>query len=141
MADAQENIVPIAKMIKEKMTAAVESFKAGQAADGALLLLDTIKITRPEEAWPEGFLEHINSAEKAYKDNDLVCATAEVKRSLEILKPENTITDTKEKGEISNLTEAFLAKINAAENFFSRGLADQAVVTILEALLLLSPIE
>ena len=140
LGSLQEDIPSLAQIISEKMTTAVENFKEGKASEGALLLLDVVKLTRPESAWPEGFIDRIDTAEQAFKDNDFVCAVSEVKRALDLVIPEYPpIAPSDDEDQVSNLAKAILSKIQSAGAFFKMGNADRAVILILEALLLLGP--
>ena len=136
---AQKAIQPVGQSISEGMTSSVEKFKEGNASEGALLLLDVVTMTRPDDSWPDGFMDRIDTAQQAFKANDLVCGVAEVKRALDIIKPNQPVPAPSDDDQISNLAEALLGKIQSGAAFFKQGLADQAVVCILEALLLLSP--
>jgi hypothetical protein len=136
---AQAETPSLAKMISEKMDNAVVSYKQGRFADGALLLLDVVKMTRPEKAWPAGFDDEIDAVTAALKNNDLAGGTSHVKAALGIFRPGYSFPAANEEGPISNIAEAVLSKIQTAKNSFKIGDADAAVVQILESLLLLAP--
>ncbi|MBN1272022.1 MAG: hypothetical protein JXB26_07085 [Candidatus Aminicenantes bacterium] len=140
-AQAQEKISPLAQTVKNKMAAAVDNYKEGRITEGAILLLDVVKLVRPESSWPAGFIQNINSSREAFKEEKITGGVAYVKTAIGILKPGYSMLTAQEKGGIANIAQTVLSKIQSAGEYFKTGKADEAVVCILESLLLLGPLD
>ena len=145
----QAQIAPIAQQVANNLDSALKSFQAGNAADGAAKLLDTVLLVNPRESWPEGFENAISTAREKFQAGQFSAGVGFVSDALALIRPPAEAEE--EKGEAvgeevepqerkpAPVAEAVRNKILAAGEEFKEGNGDEGVILLLEALELLGP--
>ena len=142
-APEQKSAGAVARKIAENLEGAKAHISRSEIVPGLNLLLDVAILTRPEGELPEGFKERIESARKAFGNQDLEAGGRQVAEALGLWRTDSglpakiTASSPEEEGRIAPLAGLFLAGLEEAETQFKQGLADEGVSTILEAVLLL----
>ena len=136
---ATEEIPPVAQEAADKISLAIKNFEEGSVSEGAPQLLDVILLTRPRSSWPDGFVEGVESAKSSFKENNLPEGIDGVKKAVKLFNPDMTEQSGETEGRNINLAEILLIKIQSAAEKLKEGEVDQAVILILESLLLLGP--
>ena len=135
----EEEIPPIAKKVNELLVQAQQSFEAGDAGRGAILLLDVVTLVKPPSEWPEGFLPAIEQAKDQFQAKNLGDAVARVRDALVIFKPEKKERKKESSGRVAAVAAALKKNIAAVRAQFEKGKVDKGVIFILEGLSLLAP--
>jgi hypothetical protein len=135
----QEEVPPLAQQIAENIQQAVQSYKNDEVVKGATILCDVVLMTRPSSAWPEGFTEALDSAKDSFQKTNFSEGVASIKKAIKIFKPDYLTSSEESTGQLANIAQIILNKIESAVENFKVGNADQAVLLILESLTLLSP--
>ncbi|NQT80625.1 MAG: hypothetical protein HQ555_09590 [Candidatus Aminicenantes bacterium] len=135
----KEEIPPLAQEIANKISLALQKFEKGRATEGVPLLLDVILLTRPRSSWPDGFAGAIESAKDSFQNANYSEGTGYVKQAMGLFEPDKPRHIERNNGQISNIADTILNKIQSALEGFKTGNADQAVILILESLALLGP--
>lgn len=136
---ATEEIPPVAEEMANKISLAIKNFEEGSVSEGAPQLLDVVLLTRPRSSWPDGFADAVESAKSSFKENNFSEGIDSVKKALKLFNPDMTEQTGETEGRITNLAEILRNKIQSATEKLKEGEADQAVILILESLLLLGP--
>ena len=135
----QEEAPLVAKQIAEKIQQAVQSYKDDKVIEGAALLCDVILMTRPRTSWPEGFVEAVDSAKGSFQKTNFSEGVGFIEKAIKIFKPDYLTSSGEDTGQVANVAQVALSKIESAVENFKAGNADQAVLLILESLTLLVP--
>jgi hypothetical protein len=145
----QEQKAPIAQEVANNLDFAIKEFHAGNAADGAAKLLDTVFLVKPRESWPEGFETALSQAKEKFQAGEFSAGVGLVSDALVLIR--QPVEAEEEKGEAagediepqekepSPVAEAVRNKILAAGEEFKEGNGDKGVILLLEALELLGP--
>jgi hypothetical protein len=134
-----QDIPPLAQQIAEKMQLAIQNYKEDKVPEGATLLCDVVLMTRPRTSWPEGYAEAIDSAKDSFQKAAFSEGVGHIKRAIKIFKTDYSDSSDKDSGSIGAIAQLILNKIETAIETFKSGNTDQAVLLILESLVLLSP--
>ena len=135
-----QDIPPVAQQIAEKIQLSIQNYKENMVPEGAALLCDAVLMTRPRDSWPEGFAEAIDSAKIRFSKGEFTEGAGNIRQAIKIFKPEQSPSSPEEDGQIGNLAQSILNKIESAVENFKIGEADKAVLLILESLTLLAPL-
>jgi hypothetical protein len=142
-APEQKPVGAVAETIAESLEGARAHISKNEIVPGLNLLLDVTLLTRPEGELPAGFKERIESARKAFGNQDFAAGGQQVAEALNLWCSDSGLPmkaappSPEEGGQIAPLAELFLAGLEEAEAQFKQGLADEGVSTILKTVLLL----
>ncbi len=145
----QEQIAPIAQEVASNLDSAIKAFQAGNAADGATKLLETVLLIRPRESWPEGFESAVSQAKEKFQAGQFSAGVGLVSDALALIREPAEAEEEKgeavgeevepQEKEPAPVAEAVRNKILAAGEEFKEGNGDTGIILLLEALELLAP--
>jgi len=135
----QKEIPPLGQRIAENTQQAVLNYKDSNVIEGAARLCDVVLMVRPRTSWPDGFTKAIETAKDSFLKADFSKGVGSIKRAIMIFRPDYSTLSSEKIGHVTNIAQLTLDKIKSANENFKAGNADQAVLLILESLILLSP--
>ena len=134
-----QELPPLAQQICEKTQQAILYYKENNVIKGAALLCDVVLMVRPRTSWPDGFTEAVETAKGSFLKANFSNGVGSIKKAIIIFKPDYSRPSYDKTGQVANIAQLTLEKIKSALEKFKAGNADQAVLLILESLILLSP--
>jgi len=147
----KEEPFPVAQEVENKILSSLDQFKEGKVAEGAGSLMEAVLLTEPSEYKPEGFENKILAAKDLFLEGNIFNGIELVSEALQLIKSPSDIKGEKDKEEPGDtesvqkkdepgpIAELVRNNILSALEEFKKGNADQGVILILEALLLLAP--
>lgn len=135
----REEIGAIAQKVETNLDLAVESLANGRVSEGAILLLDSVLLVKPQDKWPAGFTDQVSSAKEHFASGNFPDAIGCVSMALDLIKQPGDSEQSAESGEVAPIAHLMKGQISKAKEEFKKGNADEGAISLLEALRLLAP--